>query len=71
MSKVSISQQIEELEREIGLRVGVYERQVTAGKMRRSVADFHMARIRAAKATLEWLRDNEAAIKAAVGERAA
>jgi len=52
---VSLTQQIEELERELWLREGVYARQVAAGKMRASVAEFHLARLRAARDTLARL----------------
>lgn len=63
MAQFPLSQQIEELEREIGLRRGVYPRQVGSGKMRQGEADFHMARIESALKTLKWLKDNEEAIK--------
>jgi hypothetical protein len=64
--KFSIAQQIEEVAREIKLRDDVYARQVRQGAMRQSIADFHLGRMQAALATLQWVRDNEAAIKAAV-----
>ena len=60
----SIIQQIEEVEREIKLRRDVYPRMVLSGKMRQSIADYHMQRMEAVLRTLEWLRDNEAKIKA-------
>lgn len=62
--KISIDQQIEEVEREIKLREGVYPRQVTSGKMRQSVADFHIERMTAVLRTLQWLRENEEKIRA-------
>lgn len=37
--KISLAQQIDEIDREIDLRKGVYERQIAAGKMRKSVAE--------------------------------
>lgn len=61
--KISIGQQIEEVEREIALREGVYKRMVSNGQMRQSKADFFMDRIRAAHVSLCWLRDNEPVIK--------
>ena len=67
---VSLSQQIEEVEREIALRKNVYPRMVSSGKMRQSIADYHLARIEAVLATLLWLQTNEAAIKAKVGAAA-
>lgn len=53
--KISIGAQIEEVEREIGLRKQVYPRQVSSGKMRQSVADMHLARMEAVLKTLRWL----------------
>ena len=64
MSKISINAQIEEVDRELGLRKNVYAVEVARGKMRQSVADLHMDRMRAVRATLEWLQTNEALIKA-------
>lgn len=64
--KFSLNQQIEEVEREVKLREDVYSRQVAQGKMRQSIADYHLGRMKAALATLQWIRDNEAAIRAAV-----
>ena len=69
MTKFSISQQIEEIEREITLRERVYPNQVRTGAMRQSVADYHMNRIKAAKASLEWLRANETAVRAFVSKQ--
>lgn len=67
--KFSIAAQIEEAEREVLLRTGVYPRQVAAGKMRQSVADMHLDRMAAIVTTLRWLQENEAAIKAALGTK--
>jgi len=63
---VSLSQQIEEVEEEIRMRESVYPRQVNKGSMRQSVADFKLARMKAALATLKWVKRHEAVIKAAV-----
>jgi hypothetical protein len=67
---VSLSHQIQEVERELHLRRGVYPRMVSSGKMRESVADFHMERLEAVLRTLNWLADNEEKIKAALGSEA-
>lgn len=64
--KISLNQQIEEIERELKMRRSVYPRWVSAGKLRRGEAEYQIARMEAAKATLEWMRDNETAIRAAV-----
>ena len=67
MSKFSIDQQIEEVERELALRAKVYPRQVSSGTMRQSIADFHVARMQAVLTTLRWLRDHETEIKSEHG----
>ena len=51
--KVSLDQQIEEVDRELALRRDVYEIAVSKGKMRRAVADYHMNRMKAVRATLD------------------
>lgn len=53
---MTLNQQIEEVEREIALRNRVYPWQVRSGKMRQSVADFHMSRMRAVLDTLRGLQ---------------
>lgn len=58
MSKISINQQIEEVERELAMRAKVYPNMVSRRKLRQSEADFYIQRLQAAKASLEWLRDN-------------
>lgn len=55
MTKISLTAQIEELEREIAMRREVYPRLVARGKYRRSEADLLMARMMAARDTLKWL----------------
>lgn len=61
---ISLNQQIEEVERELTLRERVYPHQIASRKMRQSVADFHMERMRAVLFTLQWLQQNEAIIRA-------
>ena len=53
--KFSLAQQIEEIEREIGLREKVYPNLVRKGEMRQSVADYHMARMRAVLRTVQTI----------------
>lgn len=53
---VSLQAQIEEVLREIALREQVYPRQVASGRMRQSVADFHMGRMQAVLVTLRDLQ---------------
>lgn len=53
--KFSLAQQIEEVERELLLRRRVYQHQVASGKMRQSIADFHLGRMQAVLDTLREL----------------
>lgn len=69
--KISLNQQIEEIERELGQRERVYPRLVATGKLKRTIAGYQVERMQAAKSTLEWLRDNEDKIKAALTKPAA
>jgi hypothetical protein len=66
--KITLLAQIEEVDRELGLRRTVYAIEVARGKMRQSVADLHLQRMRAVRATLAWLQANEAKIKEALNE---
>lgn len=68
---ISIHAQIEETRREIMLRRDVYPRQVARRLMRESVANMHIGRMEAVLATLVWLRDNEADIRAYVDAKKA
>ncbi len=70
-ARFSISQQIEEVDRELELRDRVYKGKVHSGAWRASVAEFHMERMRSVKATLEWLRANETDVRAYVAAKAA
>ena len=67
--KFSIIAQIEEVERELEQRRKVYPSLVASRSMRQSVAEFQMARLEAVRATLIWLRDNEAEIREIMTER--
>lgn len=53
----SLRQQLEEVEREIALRNKVYPHQVASGKMRQSIADYHLDRMKAVRNTLIELID--------------
>ena len=59
-ARFSLSQQIEEVKRELAMRSRVYPGFVGKGKMRASEADFHMDRMRAVLQTLERLVAEEA-----------
>lgn len=64
--KVSIGSQIDEVKRELEERERVYSRLIASRKLRPSVAEYQMDRMRSVLATLEWIRDNETDIRAAV-----
>lgn len=58
MTGVQIQLQIDELNRELGMRAGAYPKLVSQGKLRQSEANEANARLRAAIDTLTWCRDN-------------
>ena len=64
--KISLNQQIDEVNRELAERKRVYSHLVASRKMRQSTADFQTERMLAVLATLEWLQENETDIRAAV-----
>jgi len=64
--KVSITSQIDEVQRELKERERVYAHLIASRKLRQSIADYQMDRMRSVLTTLEWLRDNETDIRAAV-----
>lgn len=68
MRKISLNQQIEEVDHELSMRERVYPGLISRGKLSRSKAEFHVERMRAVKATLQWLADNEAEIKQRVAK---
>ena len=67
--KISLSQQIDEVERELRMRAEVYPRWVRNGKLRQSIADYQVERMEHVKASLEWLRDNETDVRAYVATK--
>lgn len=71
MSKVSIIGQIAEIDREIGMRQNLYQKQVSNGKMRQSEADMLMQRIKAVRATLVFCQENEDDIRAYIAAKKA
>jgi hypothetical protein len=56
MTDFSLREQIEEVERELALRARVYPGQVHMGKMRQSIADYHMNRMQAVRDTLMQMK---------------
>lgn len=69
MSRVSIHQQIDEVDRELKMRAQVYPSWVARGKLRQSIADYQVRRLEAVMATLEWVRDNEIELRAYVEKK--
>jgi hypothetical protein len=67
--KISLSQQIEEIDWELQRRSTEFPRLVSKGKLRQSEADYQTARLRAVRATLEWLIENEGFVKWAIANR--
>lgn len=61
--RISLNQQIEELDLELRMRRQVYGRQVAAGKMKQSEADYRIERLSAAMMTLMWLAKQEDEIR--------
>jgi hypothetical protein len=56
---VPLPEQIECVERELGMRQRVYDRRVADGKMTRALADRELARMTAVLATLQGLEASE------------
>lgn len=63
IKKISIGQQIEEVDYELAQRRQVYPRLASSGGRKASELDYHMQRMEAVRATLVWLQENEALIK--------
>jgi len=61
----SLDGQIEEVAREIHQRLRVYPNSIANRGMREGEAEYRIARLHAVKRTLEWLKANEAEIRAA------
>jgi hypothetical protein len=60
---ISLRQQIEEIDRELEQRAKVYPRLMGTGNLRPSIAEYQVARLRAARDTLAWLAEHELIIK--------
>ena len=68
-TKLSLDAQIEEVLYEISQRKSVYPRLVQQRKLRESVGELHIARMEAVLATLRWLQQHEAFIRASIQNR--
>lgn len=64
MTKHTIAQQVSEAQRELSMRQSVYPGMVGRGKMRQGEADHRIDLQRSIIKSLEFLRDNEADIRA-------
>ena len=69
MKRPSLIAQIQEVEREIGMRKDIYPRLVKTRKLRQSEADYYMERMEAVLVTLQWLQTHQAAVRSAVKAR--
>lgn len=67
--RFSLAQQVEEVQRELALRDGFYRAQVAAGRTRNPLAEYHIARLKAALGTLQWLAEHETHVCAYVAAR--
>lgn len=62
--RISLSQQIDEIDYELSQRQRVYPGLAVSGKRRQSELDYHVARLQAARTTLAWLAAHEVEIRA-------
>jgi len=62
--RISLNQQIEEVDYELDQRARVYPGLAASKKRRQSELDYHVARLQAVRATLAWLSTHEVEIKA-------
>ncbi len=53
--KISLNQQIDEIDRELKQRAAVYPRLIAQGKLKQSLADYQNDRLKAARKSLMWL----------------
>lgn len=63
MARVSLSQQIEEVQRELDQRESVYPRLIAKRRLGQSIADFYVRRLTQVLRTLVWLQRNEAILR--------
>lgn len=63
MARFSLSQQIEEVERELEQREKVYPGLIAKRRLGSSIADFYVGRMHQVLRTLKWLRRNEALLR--------
>ena len=57
--RISLAQQIEEVQRELDARATVYPRLYAKGTLRTSVGQYQVQRMQAVLETLLWLKKNE------------
>lgn len=66
---ITLNEQIDEIKRELKQRERVYPRLVAQGKLRQAIAEYQMARMQAALATVERVKRLDIAILAATEQR--
>jgi hypothetical protein len=69
--KISLPQQIEEIDQELHRRKNDYPRLVSRGKLRESEAEYQTERLLAVRMTLEWLQEHEDYVRWAIANRQA
>lgn len=63
MARFSLSQQVEEIERELEQRATAYPTLVARRKLGSSIAEFYIARLTAGLRTLQWLQRHERLVR--------
>lgn len=63
MARFSLAQHIEEIERELEQRARVYPALVSKRKLGASIAEYQVARMEAALASLKWLQRHERVLR--------
>ena len=67
--RVSLGQQIEEVERELKARESVYARMYAKGTLQRSHGEFYVKRMEAVLRSLKWFKECEAELRAFMTHR--
>lgn len=69
MVTITLNEQIDELKRELKQRERVYPRMIAQGKLRQAIAEYQMARMQAALATVERVKRLDDGLKGMVEAR--
>ena len=66
---ITLNEQIDEIKRELKQRERVYPRMIAQGKLRQAIAEYQMARMQAALATVERVKRLDVALTEMVEPR--